>query len=151
MSKSDDLENNFLKLYYTAVAHAGWADNAAASTKTHIMFALHTADPGDAGAQNTSESAYTSYARAAKTRDTNGTTGFAVTGNSCSPNTAVTFPAGTGGSAGPATHFSTGGATSSTPTTGATAILHSGAISPTITTGNGVTPQLAATTAVTED
>lgn len=150
MSKSDDLENNFLKLYYTAVAHAGWADNAAASTKTHIGFSLNTADPGDAGAANTSEATYTSYARVMKTRDTNATTGFTVTANSVSPNTAITFPAGTGGS-GTVTHFSTSGATSSTPTTGATAILHSGTVTPNIVTGNGITPQLTTATAITED
>lgn len=150
MSKSDATENSFLALVYTATAWSGVADNAATGTKTHVMFAGHTADPGDSGNQSTSALAYTSYARVAKTRDTNGTTGFTVTANSVSPNTAITFPAGTGGS-GTMTHFSTGFATSSTPTSGTEAIIHSGTVTPNITCGNGITPQLTTATAISED
>lgn len=150
MSKSDATENAFLALVYTAVTWSGVAANDGTGTKTHIMFAGHTADPGETGNQSTSAIAYTGAARVAKTRDTNATTGFTVTANSVSPNTAVTFPAGSGGS-GTMTHFSTGFATSSTPTTSTEAIIHSGTVTPNIVTGNGITPQLTTSTAITED
>ncbi len=150
MSKSDDAENNILKLLYTAVDWAGVAINATASPKTHVDYAGHTADPGETGTQATSAIAYTSYARVAKTRDTNGTTGHTVTANSVSPATAVTFPAGTGGS-GTITHYSTGFATNSTPTSSTEAIVHSGTVTPNIVTGNGITPSLTTATAQTED
>lgn len=145
MSKSDDFENNLLKLIYTAVAWANVADNAASSPKTAVYYALHSSTPGESGTQATNEIAYTSYIRKDKTRDTNGTTGHTVTANSVSTNTNITFAAGTGGS-GTATDYSTGFGSS-----GATAYLHTGTITPSIVCGSGVTPVLTSATAETED
>ena len=71
--------------------------------------------------------------------------GFTVTGNAVALAADVVFPAGTGGS-GTATHWGIGLAAS-----GAGNLLYTGAISPTIATGNGVTPRLTAGTCVTED
>ena len=142
MSKGDTFENDLLKLIFNATAIANMADNAAASPLTNLYVALHTADPGEAGSQTTSEIAYTSYARVAVARTTGGWT---VTGNSVSPAADITFPAGTGGS-GTATHWSVGTASS-----GAGKILYKGAISPTIVCGNGITPRLTTATAITED
>lgn len=142
MSKGNNCESNFLKLLYTAVAWANIADNAASSPNTNIAWALHTADPGEAGDQTTSESAYTSYARTSVARTTGGHT---VTANSMSPVANVDFAAGTGGS-GTVTHFSTGKTGG-----GATDIHHSGTVSPNVVTGNGVTPRLTTATAITED
>ena len=142
MGKSTTTNNDLLKLIFNATAIANIADNTATAPLTSLYVALHTADPGAAGTQATSEIAYTSYARVAVVRTTGGWT--ASTASSTSPVAAITFPAGTGGT-GTATFFSIGVAAS-----GATKILYSGAISPTIVTGNGVTPQLSATTAVTE-
>lgn len=142
MSISNTTEDAILNLIFSATAWANYADNAAASAQTQIANALHTADPGDAGTQTTSESAYTSYARVNNNRS-NGWN--ASSGGSVSPAAAITFPAGTGG-AGTVTHWSagkTGG--------GATAILFSGTVTPNIVTGNGVTPQLTTATAVTLD
>lgn len=119
MSKSNASENDYLKLIYNATAIANIADNAAASPLTNIYVALHTADPGEAGVQNTSECAYTSYARVAVARTTGGWT---VTNNSVSPVANVDFPACTGGTES-AMYFSTGVAAS-----GATKILHKGPI-----------------------
>jgi hypothetical protein len=52
MSKSNfPRECNLLKLIFNAVAIANIADNAAASPLTNLFWALHTADPGDAGTQ----------------------------------------------------------------------------------------------------
>jgi hypothetical protein len=142
MSKADVTETNFLKLLYQAVAWANIADNAATSPITNIQVALHTADPGDAGTQATSEATYTGYARVAVARTTGG---WSVASGVASPVAAITFPAGTGGS-GTVTHFSTGKTAS-----GATDIFHSGPVTPNIVTGNGVTPQLSTATTISED
>jgi len=142
MSKSDAHENAWLKLVYNATAWANIADNAASSPITNIYVSLHTADPGETGTQATNEVTYTSYARVAVARTTGGWT---VTANSVSPVAAITFPAGTGGS-GTATHFATGIASS-----GATTILHKGTVTPNIITGNGITPSLTTSMAITED
>jgi hypothetical protein len=140
--KGDTFENDWLKLIFQATAIANIADNAASSPLTNLYVAGHTADPGETGVQNTSECAYTSYARVAVARTSGGWT---VTANSVSPAATISFPAGTGGS-GTMTHFSVGVASS-----GATKILYYGAVSPNIVTGNGVTPQLTTASAITED
>lgn len=142
MSKSDTTENNFLKLIFNATAWANIADNAASSPNTNLYVALHTADPGEAGTQSTSEVTYTSYARVAVARTTGGWT---VTANSVSPVATITFPAGTGGS-GTATYFSVGMLSS-----GAGIILYSGTVTPNIVTGSGITPSLTTASAITED
>jgi len=147
MSKSDFLENALLKLIFNATAIANIADNAAASPLTNLYWALHTADPGDAGTQATSETAYGSYARQAVARTTGGMT--AATVGSTSPVANVVFPAATT----PAlptvssiTHFSIGVAIS-----GATNILYSGTVTPNINVSAGVQPILTTASAITED
>jgi len=145
MSKTNSFENSLLLLVFnnTDIANigdAGGLQNSA--TAGSLYFSLHTADPGEAGDQTTSEIAYTSYARVAVARSG---AGFTVTGNSVSPVAAVTFPAGTGGS-GTATHFGLGTAVS-----GAGVLLYKGTVTPNIVCGNGVTPQLTTATAITED
>lgn len=142
MGKATVTSNNFLKLLFNATPWANIADNAATSPLTNLYVALHTADPGIAGTQATSEAAYTSYTRVAVARTTGGWT--ASTTASTSPVAAITFPAGTGGS-GTVTHFSIGVATS-----GATSILYSGTVTPNITTGSGITPSLTTATTCTE-
>jgi len=145
MSKSNTCENNLLKLLFnnTTWANIGDATGIVGSTAAgSLYFGLSTADPGEAGDQTTSETTYTSYARVAVARTTGG---FTVTANSVSPVAAVTFPAGTGG-AGTVTHFGVGRAS-----TAAGELLYSGTVTPNITVGNGVTPQLTTATAITED
>lgn len=139
---SDSTENNILKLIFNATAWANYADNAASTPQTNISNALHTADPGDAGSQSTSEVGYTSYARVDVARTSGGWT---VTANSVSPVANIDFPAGTGGS-GTVTHWSTGKTGG-----GASAILFSGTVTPNIVTGNGVTPRLTTATTITLD
>lgn len=133
-------ENDLAKLIFQATAIANIADNASASPLTNLYVALHTADPGEAGDQTTSECAYTSYARVAVARSGSGWT---VTNNSVSPAATVGFPAATGGTE-TATYASVGVASS-----GASKILVYGAISPTIAISTGVTPQLTTATAFT--
>lgn len=142
MSKGNTFENDVLKLIFNASAIANLADNAASSPKTVLWCALHTADPGEAGSQNTSEIAYTSYTRVSVNRDTSG---FVVTNNSVSPASTISFPAGTGGS-GTATHFSVG-----TDSSGAGKVLYKGTVTPNIVCGSGVTPQLTTASTITED
>lgn len=142
MSIANATETAVLKLIFQAVAWANYADNAASTPETNIVCALHTADPGEAGAQNTTEAAYTSYARVNVARTTGGWT---ETTGSVSPVAAITFPAGTGGS-GTASFFSTGKSGG-----GASAILFSGTVTPNIVMGNGITPQLTTATALTLD
>lgn len=141
-SIGNTFENDLMKLIFNATAIANIADNAASSPLTNLYASGHTADPGEAGDQTTSESAYTSYARVAVARTSGG---FTVTANSVSPVAAITFPAGTGGS-GTITHFAIGTASS-----GAGKILFSGTVTPNIVTGNGITPQLTTATAITLD
>lgn len=142
MSIGNTFENDLLLLIFNGTAIANLADNAASSPLTNIYYSLHTADPGEAGAQNTSEVSYTSYARVAVARTSGG---HAVTANSVSPVAAVTFPAGTGGS-GTATYFAVGTASSSTGK-----ILFSGTVTPNIVCGSGITPSLTTATTITLD
>lgn len=143
MSKGDTFENDWLKLIFNATAIANIADNASAAPLANLFVSLHTADPGEAGTQLTSEITYTSYARVSVARTTGGWT---VTAASVSPVATIAFPAGTGG-AGTATHWAVGTVT----TGGAGKILYSGTITPNIVCGNGITPQLTTASTVTED
>jgi hypothetical protein len=145
MSKGDTWENDLLLLVFnnTNAANIGDATGLRGSSAAGSLFlSLHTADPGEAGNQSTSEIAYTSYARAAVARSG---AGFTVTGNSVVLAASVDFPAGTGGS-GTATHFAVGTASSGTGK-----ILYKGAITPNIVCGNGITPRLTTGTTITED
>lgn len=145
MSKSNAMETAVLANVFqnAAIANIGDATGLRGSTTAgQLYYSLHTSDPGEAGDQTTSECNYTGYARVAKNRNT---TDHVVSGNQMSIATAAVFPIGTGGS-GTATHFGIGTAAS-----GAGVLLYSGALSPTIATGTGVTPQIAAGVLVTED
>jgi hypothetical protein len=142
-SKSDTFENDLLKLIFNATAIANIADNAATSPLTNLYAALHIGTVDDTSVQNTNEATYTSYARVAIARTTGG---FTVTTNSVAFVADVVFPAGTGGSG--TVSFASIGVASS----GATKILYWGAVSPTIVTGNGITPKLTvAGSSITED
>jgi archaellum component FlaG (FlaF/FlaG flagellin family) len=146
MSKGDTFENDLLKLIFNATAIANIADNAATSPLTNLFVSLHTADPGEAGSQTTSECNYTGYARIAVARTSGG---FTVTTSSVSPAANVTFANPTNATNLPqtASFFAIGTATS-----GAGKILYSGALSPTIVISNtGVSPIISSTSTVTED
>lgn len=142
MTIADNTENNILSLYFTATAIANIADNAATTPETNIHMALHTADPTDSGTMASSEAAYTGYARTNVARTTGGWT---VAAGSCSPDANIDFPPGTGG-AGTAT-FGSAGKTGG----GAADIYWSGAVSPGIVMGDGVTPRLTTASTFTLD
>lgn len=134
MSKSNALENDLLKLLFNATAIANIADNAASSPLTNLYAALHTADPGEAGDQTTSEATYTSYARVAVARTSGGWT---VSTNTVTNTAAVVFPEATGGS-NTVTYFSIGTASS-----GAGKLLYSGALTASLAVSTGIQPQFA--------
>jgi hypothetical protein len=145
MSIADVSENAILALIFNATTWTGYAINATTSPETNIICALHTADPGDAGTQSTSEATYSSYARANVLRTTGGWTISGTNPTQAAPVAAINFPAGTGGT-GTVTYFSTGKSGG-----GATPILFSGTVTPNIATGNGVTPSLSTASTITLD
>lgn len=142
MSKGNAFETALLSLIFTNTAIAGIA--AALGTAGSLFLALHTANPGEAGNQTTSEAAYTGYQRVAVARSTGA---FVVAGNAVNPAAAITWPAPTAVPVpGSATYFSIG-----TASNGAGMILYSGAITSPIPFVVGVQPTLTDDTVVTED
>lgn len=145
MSKSNTYENDLLQLIFNNVNIAllgdatGVRGSAAAGS---LYLSLHTADPGEAGDQTTSEATYTGYGRVAVARTS---AGFTVSGNAASLAAAIDFPAGTGGS-GTATHVGIG-----TSASGTGKLLYKGPLTPNIACGAGVTPKVNAGVVVTED
>ena len=142
MSKGNTFENDLMKLIFNGTAIADIAENDSSGPLTNLYVSLHTADPGEAGSQTTSEATYTSYARVAVARTSGGWT---VTNNSVSPVADITFPAATGGTE-TITHFAIGTASSSTGK-----ILYKGTVTPNIAITTGVTPILTTATTITED
>jgi hypothetical protein len=143
MSKSNTFETDLLALIFNATAIADLAENDATSPLTDLQVSLHTADPGEAGDQETSETAYTGYARVAVARTSGGWT---VAGNSVSPTAAIEFGECTASPGAALTHAAIGTAAS-----GAGKILYSGALTPNITMGVGVIPRIKTTSTITED
>ena len=137
MSKSNAFETDFLTLVFnnTNIGNIGDATGLrGSSTAGSLYVALHTADPGEAGTQATSEATYTSYARVAVARSG---AGWTVSGNAVSNAAAITFPACTGGT-NTITHFSVGYESS-----GATKVLYKGALSSSLVVSTGITPEFA--------
>ena len=137
MSKTNAFETNFLLLLFnnTAIANIGDASGLQPSAADGDLFcSLHTADPGEAGVQTTSEAAYTSYARAAVPRTAGGWT---VAGDNASNTAIVQWPQATGGSE-TETHYGIGTAVS-----GAGNLLASGALTASLAVSNGIQPEAA--------
>ena len=145
MSKTNAWETGLLQLLFTNTnfANVGDATGLRGSTTAGSLFvSLHTADPGEAGTQATSEATYTGYARVSVPR--NGSS-WVVTGNSVSPAATISFPTATGGT-NTITHFGVGLAS-----TGANVLLYKFPVSPTIAVSSGVTPRLTTGTFIAED
>ena len=141
MSKGDTTENNLLKLIFNATTWADIAENDTTGPATTLTVALHTADPGEAGTQSTSEPAYTGYARVAVNRNSGGWT---VTNNSVSPTANIDFGECSASPGAAITHFSVGTGVSNM-------LLYSGTVTPNITMAAGVIPRLKTTSTITED
>jgi hypothetical protein len=141
MSKGNTFENDVLKLIFNATAIADLAMDDSTSPATTLTVALHTADPGEAGDQTTSETAYTGYARVAVARTTGGWT---VTNNSVSPVANIDFGECTASPGAAITHFSVGTGTGNK-------LLYKGTVTPNVTMAVGVIPRLKTTSTITED
>lgn len=143
MSKSSTFENDLLKLIFNGTPITGLADNAATSPLTSLYISLHTADPGEAGNQTTSETTYTGYARMPLARTSGGWT---ITNNSVSPTTAVEFGECTALPGSSITHAAIG-----TDLSGTGKVLYSGVLSVAIAMAVGVAPRIKTTSTITED
>lgn len=119
----------FLNTDWANVGDASGLQNSATAGSFYI--ALHTADPGEAGAQNTTEATYTGYARVAVARSAGGwTRTLSTVANTAS----VQFGECTAGSD-TITYFSIGVASS-----GAGQIILSGALAASRSVSAGITP-----------
>ena len=116
MAKSNASANALVALMYNATAIANVADNTATAPIAVVQIAAHTADPGAAGTQSTSEAAYTGYARPTPARTTGG---FTCASGVVTLVANASFGACTAGSA-TLTHWSTG------PAAGAGQVWHRG-------------------------
>lgn len=134
MSKSNTLENQVVALLFNGTA-LPWAN-------ANLFVALHTADPGEAGDQTTSEATYTGYARVGVSRDG---AGWTVSGNQASNTSEITFAECTAGSD-TITHVSVGLVAS-----GASQILYKGALTASINVSNLITPRFPAGTLVMQE
>lgn len=132
MSKGNTFENDLMLLVFNATAIANLADNAGTSPLTNLYVSLHTADPGEAGNQSTSEATYGSYARVAVARSGSGWT---VTNNQAVNAALVQFPQCTSGT-NTITHVGVGTAASSTGK-----LLYKGVLSASLAVSSGIQPQ----------
>jgi hypothetical protein len=136
MSKANGWENDILELLFKNTTIANWGDATGLRGTTSagsLFWSLHTADPGEAGTQTTSEAAYGAYARVATARSG---AGFTVTNNSVSPAANVDFPQASSGSE-TETHFGIGRDTSA-----AGRLAYSGVIGSAPKPGTGDTADL---------
>ena len=138
MSMSNAFETEILDLIFNnaAIANIGDAGGLQPSaTAGSLYVSLHSADPGEAGDQTTSEVAYTNYARVAVARSAGGWT---ISGNTASNTALIQFPQ-CGASGATATYVGIG----TLATTGGL-LLYSGQLGSSLTIANLITPQFAA-------
>lgn len=146
MSKSNSFETALLGLIFNnsdiaGIGDAGGVQNSATAGSLYVS--LHTADPGEAGDQTTSEATYTNYARVAVARSG---AGWTVSGNSATNAAQITFPQ-CGASGNTVTYVGIG-----TDTSGAGTLLYSGALNSSLGVSLNITPLFAASgLTVTED
>lgn len=132
-AEADLLNLIFLNIDWANIGDAAGLQNSAAAGSFYVS--LHTADPGEAGSQTTSEIGYTSYTRVAVARTS---AGFTLTSSTISNTALVQFPQCTGGT-GTATHFGIG-----TDSSGAGNLLFKGALTSSLAVSNGIQPQFSA-------
>jgi hypothetical protein len=146
MSMPNTAENNLMKLLFNNTTWAGIGDATGivgSATAGSWFISGFTADPGEAGDQTTNEISYTGYTRPPVARSG---AGWAVTNNSVSPVSTISFAASTGGTGGTMTHWGVGKSSS-----GAGELVVSGTIAPNIPVSSGVTPQLTTASTLTVD
>lgn len=126
MSKGNSTETDILNVIFLNNVDPAWRTNA------NLYIALHTADPGEAGTQATSEATYTGYDRVAVVKTA---VGWTIAGNQSSNAAIIMFPQCTGGS-NTITHVSIG--TVAFP--GAGQILYSGPLNSPLSVSNLIQP-----------
>lgn len=137
MSATNAFETALLALYFNNTDHANVGDAAGLQNSTaagSFYISLHTADPGEAGSQTTSEATYTGYARVAVARSG---AGWTVSGGNASNAAAVTFGACTAGT-NTITHFGIGSDAS-----GVGNLFFKGALGASLAVSSGITPSFA--------
>lgn len=127
-NKTDSLENDVLLKIFNDTDF-DW------DAVTDLYVSLHTADPGESGNQQTSEVAYTDYARVAVARSGSGWT---VSGNTVTNAGAINFPI-CGVTGATATHVGIG-----TLSSGAGVLLWHGILDAQLIISSGITPSFAA-------
>jgi len=146
MSKSNAAETALLALLFNNTDFAGIGDASGlqnSATDGSFFISLHTADPGEAGTQLTSETSYTNYARVAVARTASGWT---VSGATATNFAQISFPQ-CGATGATITHVGIGTAIS-----GAGVLMYSGALNSSLAVALNITPLFAATgLTVTED
>lgn len=140
-AESDLLSIIFLNVAWANIGNAGGlAGSSGVGSPGSLYAALHTANPGQAGNQNTSESAYPSYTRIGVARSG---AGWTITGSNptiAENAAAVTYPqSGPGGSTPETqTYFSVG-----TLSSGAGEYLWYGILTAPLIVNNLITPSFA--------
>ena len=136
MSATNVFEAGLLSLIFENAnyANVGDATGLRGSTTAGVFWiSLHPSNPNETGSQNTTEAAYTSYARVSVARST---AGWSVAAGVADNDAAITFPSATGGSE-TETHFGVGSDTS-----GAGNLFIWGALTASLAVSNGITPSL---------
>jgi hypothetical protein len=139
-SKSNASENDLLLLLFnnTNWANVGDATGVRGSTTAGSFYiGLHTADPGEAGSQTTSETSYTNYVRVAVARSSGGWTVSGTAPTQAANAAAINFAQC--GTTGATLTYSTTGRDSS----GAGEIIYSGALTASLIVNPGITPSFA--------
>lgn len=111
MSLGNTAETDLLKLIFqnTNWANVGDATGLRGSTTAGSFYiSLHTADPGEAGGQTTSEAAYASYARVAVARSAGGWTVSGTAPTQAANAAIVSFPQCSSGGPETETYFVVG-------------------------------------------
>lgn len=141
MSKGNTYETELLNLVLNNIGMAlvGDATGIRPSTVDGSLYvALHSADPGEAGAQNTSELAYTGYARIPVARNP-GSPQWTVATGAATNAAVITFGKRTDVGTTTATHFSVGVALS-----GAGKVLYKGALTDPLAVSLNIQPEFPA-------
>jgi hypothetical protein len=137
MSASNAFETSLLNLIFVNVdaANVGDATGLRGSTTAGVFWiSLHTASPGEAGTQSTSETTYTNYARQDEARNS---TQWLVSGSTADNKLAIPFPA-CGVTGATLNDFGFGSATS-----GAGNLFLFGALTASLAVSSGITPSFA--------
>jgi hypothetical protein len=144
MSKGNQTEMDILGLYLNGTPIANIADNASVAPLANLFIRFHTADPGEAGTQATSEANFTGYAATPIARTpgspqwTVSSPGGVGTAQNANALTGPTYTQGAGAQQ-IITHWSVGVAAA-----GATKIIISGALTNQIIMNPGIAMTIAA-------